>query len=363
MHRHYRSLEKNIVKTLRKVLDEDQYVLGKAVGRFESDFASFCHKKYCVGVNSGTDALECALRAYGIGVGDEVITVANSFFSTAMSISNVGAYPRFIDCTADSYTLDISLLPKVITKKTKAILPVHLFGQSADMDPILSFAKKYNLVVIEDCAQAHGARYKNQPVPIGETGAFSFYPTKNLGALGDAGAIVTNNPRVKGTCELLRNNGSIQKYIHTIVGMNSRLDTIQAAILSMKLPYLPKFIRDRQKRAKLYRTLLSDIPKLSLPKEMEYAYHVYHLFVIECDRRDQLQKYLDNHGATTIIHYPIPIHLQKPYVKLKYRNGDFPVSERSAKRMLSLPIYPELSVNDIRYVSSLIHKFFKHHQV
>ncbi len=358
LKRQIRLYRKEFLSAIVKVVDEASFLGGPILEQFENDFAQFCHKKYCVALNSGTDALFFALLAYDIHKGDEVITVPNSYFSTAMVISNIGAVPVFVDADHLSGEIDIAKIESVITKRTKAIMPIHLYGQPCDMDPIIALAKKYHFAIIEDCCQSHNATYKEKLVPVTETGAFSFYPGKNLGAFGDAGAIVTNNKVIYERVLHLRNDGSIKKYVHTSFGYKSRMDTIQAAVLSAKLSCLKDWSKKRRHWAKLYSSLLVNIKEIKTPIEMPYAYHVYHLYMIECEKRDGLQAYLKDHGVDTIIHYPIPIHLQTPYLALGFRSGMFPVTEKRAKSILSLPMFPELLESEVRYVCRLIHSFY-----
>ena len=350
-------LKKEILQIINPILDDAVFVLGKPLEKFEKNFAKFCGKKYCVGLNSGTDAIFLTLLAYGIDPGDEVITAPNSYFCTAGMITNIGAVPIFADINPDNYILNPALIEKAITKKTKAIMPVHLYGQPAEMDKIIRIAQKHNLIILEDCAQAHGTRYKDKIVPVSETGAFSFYPGKNLGSFGDSGCVVTDDRRLAKKLRLLRNDGSIKKYQHEMFGYKSRLDTLQASILDFKLKHLNKWNRQRRQAASLYRRHLAAIKQIKLPIEKDYAYHIYHLFVIECQQRNQLQKYLAQKEITTIIHYPTPIHLQKPYRQLGYKKGDFPITEAKAKRILSLPMFPEITEKEIKYVARQIKEF------
>lgn len=348
-----------IMHGIQEIVERADFILGEALESFEKNFAKFCGKKFCVGLNSGTDALKLSLIAHGIKEGDEVITVPNSYFATASVITEIGATPVFVDINPESFNIDTTKIEEKISKKTKAILPVHLCGQTAEMTKILRPAKKYKLVVIEDACQAHGAEYMGERVPIAETGTFSFYPGKNLGCFGDGGAVVTDNRSVYDLLILLRNDGAKRKYQHLVFGYKSRLDNLQAKILDIKLPYLTKWNEARRKHAKLYTQLLSNISNIKTPKEMPYAKHVYHLYMIETPQRDALQKYLEKQGITTVIHYPKPIHLQDPYKKLGYREGDFPITEEKAKRILSLPMFPELTEEEIRYVCKKIAAF--HH--
>ncbi len=350
--------KKELMQAIESIVDSATFIMGEPLVKFEHDFASYCNKKFCVGLNSGTDALSLSLIAYGIRKGDEVITAPNSYFSTAMVISNLGATPVFVDIDKDSYNIDPNLIEAKITKKTKAIIPVHLYGQPADMDPLIKLAKKYNLSIIEDCCQAHGARYKSKIVPYTETGAFSFYPGKNLGCFGDGGALITNNQDLQKKVILLRNDGAQKKYEHKIFGYKSRLDTLQAAILSLKLKYLNDFVVKRRKHAAKYNELLSDIPNIKIPKEMDYAYHAYHIYAILCENRDALKKFLEREGILTVVHYPKPIHLQDPYLRLGFKLEDFPITEDFSKKTLSLPMFPELANEEIEYISSKVHEFY-----
>lgn len=347
------------VKIVEKIIKNADFNMGPTLKEFEDSFASFCGKKFAVGVNSGTDALQLSLMAYGIGAGDEVIVPANSYFASAMVVNNVGAVPVFIDIDPVTYMIDETQLTSKLSKKTKAIIPVHMYGQSANMDPILNFAKKNKLIVIEDACQSHGAMYKNRRVPYGETGAFSFYPGKNLGCFGDGGAVVTDNKEIAQRILYLRNDGSYEKYEHRMFGMKSRLDTIEAAILQLKLKHLPKWNELRRQHADLYRHYLSDVSEITLPNEKEDNYHVYHLFVIEYKKRNQLQTYLLEKGIQTIIHYPTPIHLQKPYQDIGHKKGDYPITEKKAEKILSLPMFPEMKKNEIQYVCRSIKDFMK----
>lgn len=349
----YASIKDEVTEAIAKVLERTDFILGRDVALFEEEFAAFCGVDYAVGVDSGTSALELALRAYGVGPGDEVITVANTFMATALAISFTGATPVLVDIDPDTYTLDASLLESVVTARTKAIIPVHLYGQPADMDPILELAEQHGLVVIEDACQAHGATYKGKPVgSLGHAAAFSFYPGKNLGAYGDAGAVVTSDTKVAESLKMLRNYGSAQKYHHALRGFNRRLDTLQAAVLRVKLPYLEAWSAARRQHAKLYNELLED--SALVPTEADYARSVYHLYVVRVKNREELQANLQAQGVSTGIHYPIPVHLQPAYQDLGYQEGDFPITERYAKEILSLPMYPELTSSLVRHVAGAI---------
>lgn len=348
---------KEFMRAIEDIVDSAEFIGGSKLEKFEQEFAKFCGKEYAIGLNSGTDALKIALLAYGVGPGDEVITAANSYFSTAMVIADIGAVPVLVDVREDTQTIDTNFVKRVITKKTKAIIPIHLFGQACDIDPILALVKKHKLIVIEDACQAHGALYKGKTVPVGETGAFSFYPGKNLGCFGDGGAIVTDSRSIYEKCLYLRNDGSVEKYSHKMIGMKSRLDSLQAAVLSAKLPYLNEWNKKRREAAELYGKHLEGIPGISLPKSTDYSDDVYHLYVISCDKRDDLKKYLDVNGVQTVIHYPIPIHLQKGFKSYGYKKGDFPVTEKKARIILSLPMFPEITEEEIKYIASKISSF------
>lgn len=358
LQRQNKIYKKELMGAIEHIVDTASFILGDELEKFEKKFATFCNKKYCVGINSGNDALMLTLLAYGIGENDEVITTPNSYFSTAMTISIINAKPVFVDIDPKTYNIDVNKIEDKITKKTKAIIPVHLYGQSSDMDPIIKIANKYNLIIIEDACQAHGAKYKEKILPYTETGAFSFYPGKNLGAFGDGGAVVTNSEGVKDKLEYLRNDGAKKKYEHKLFGYKSRLDTIQAAILSTKLKYLNQFVEARRKAAKLYKKCLKGVQQIILPFEADYAYHSFHVFAIQCEKRDQLRNYLEENGISTVIHYPTPIHLQTPYRKIGFKPGDFPITESFSKKELSIPIFPEIKEEEIYYVCDKIKQFY-----
>lgn len=359
LQRQNKNLKKDLLPVIEQIIIEADFNMGPRLEKFERDFAKFVGNKYAVGLNSGTDALFLALKAYGVGPGDEVIVPANSYFSTAMTVSNLGATPVFIDINPEYYTIEVTKIKNLVTKKTKAIIPVHLYGQPAEMDIVLELAKKYNLVVIEDACQAHGAEYKGKRVPVGETGAFSFYPGKNLGAFGDGGAVATDSLYIANKLLHLRNDGARKKYHHEVFGTKSRLDTLQAAVLNFKLSYLDEWNMLRKKHAKTYVKYLSGISQIKLPAVMDNVDHVFHLFVIEAKQRDNLQRYLKKRGVDTVIHYPLPIHLQKPYKGLGYKNGDFPITEEKSKKIISLPMFPELKEKEIRYVANSIKDFYR----
>ena len=354
-----RLLNKKLIRAIEKVIDNQKYILGPEVEMFEREFAKYCGAKYTVGVGSGSDALLLSLRALGIKSGAEIITVANTFISTVLPILHVGARPILVDADPNTLSMDISLIEKKITARTKVIIPVHLFGLPVDMDPLLRLAKIFNLSIIEDACQAHGAKYKGRTVgSIGDIGCFSFYPSKNLGAFGDAGAVITNKKYIADSVGLLRNVGQKEKNIHSVIGYTSNLDTIQAAILLTKLPYLSRWIKQRRAIASYYTTNLSGLP-LVLPSEPDYALASYHLYVIRTKHRDRLKEYLQKHDIARGIHFPIPIHLQPCMRILGYKKGDFPVSEKVSSEVLSLPLYPEMTKREQDTVILHIKKFFK----
>ena len=352
----YDSIKDEIDEAIQNVLNNTSFIMGEELKKFEVEFARFCDVKYAIGVANGSDALILALRACEIGEGDEVITVPHTFISTAEAISNVGGKVVFVDINPKTYTIDVSKIKEKINEKTKAIIPVHLYGQPTDMDPIMELARKYNLKVIEDAAQAHGAEYKGKKVgSIGDVSCFSFYPGKNLGAYGDAGIVVTDNEEIAEKVKLLRNHGRItKKYEHEIEGYSSRLDNLQAAILRVKLRHLNKWNESRRENAQKYNELLNNIGGIITPYEAEYAKHVYHLYVIRTENRDKLREELKSKGMATGIHYPIPLHLQPAYNYLGYKRGDFPVTEKTSQEILSLPMFAELSGNQIGEIVQLI---------
>jgi dTDP-4-amino-4,6-dideoxygalactose transaminase len=350
----YASLADELEETARRVLRSTDYILGHELGLFEEEFAAFCASRHAIGVDSGTSALELALRAYGIGVGDQVITAANTFIATALAISYTGATPVLVDVDPRTCTLDPARLEEAITGRTRAIIPVHLYGQTADMDPILAVARRHGLRVIEDACQAHGASYRGRPAgSLGDAAAFSFYPAKNLGACGDGGMVVTDDPRVADSIRMLRNYGQREKYHHLVHGFNRRLDTLQAALLRVKLRHLAAWNAARRRHARLYDRLLA-ASAVEAPFEAEYAESVWHLYVVRCRDRDALRAGLAERGIATGIHYPRPIHLQPAYCELGYARGDFPVAERQAEQILSLPMYTELDAEQVARVARAV---------
>ncbi len=344
----------------KAIVDRSDFVLGGEVDRFEREFATYCACSYAIGVASGLDALKLILRAMDIGAGDEVITAANSFVATALAISSVGAIPVLVDMDDRDFLIDIQSLEKAITPKTKAIMPVHLYGQVADMDPILALARTHGLKVIEDACQAHGARYKGRTSgSLGDAAAFSFYPGKNLGAFGDGGAVTTNDAALAERVRMLRNYGSPRRYHHDELGENSRLDTVQAAVLSVKLQRLEEWNAARRHVAARYAEGLKGVAAIRLPATNEYAEHVHHLYVVRTTRRDELMQHLQERNIGCIIHYPIPIHLQKAYTSQGWKTGDFPVSEKAANEILSLPLFPTLTNEQVDVVVEAVSDFWE----
>jgi dTDP-4-amino-4,6-dideoxygalactose transaminase len=348
---HHAPLRAEFELAISQVIDNGIFASGPAVARFEEAFAAFCNCEYAVGLGSGTEAVWLALLACGVGPGDEVITVPSTFMATAEAITYTGATPVFVDVDERTYTMDPATLPGAITKRTKAIVPVHLFGQMANMDAILGFAKQHRLVVIEDAAQAHGAEYKNHPAgSMGQVGCFSFYPGKNLGALGEAGAVVTNNLELRDAMRTLRDHGQIRKYHHSMVGWNCRMDAIQGACLDIKLRHLDRNNELRRTHARRYNDGFAGNEEVITPLEADYSRHVYHVYAIRVKQRDEVLQQLERKGIGCGVHYPVPVHLQKAYSALGYGRGAFPVSEAIADEFLSLPMYPELANEQIDYV-------------
>ncbi|MBN1121769.1 MAG: DegT/DnrJ/EryC1/StrS family aminotransferase [Anaerolineae bacterium] len=345
----YRTIKPEIDAAIQQVIDTTDFILGHAVGEFEAAFADYCQAAFAIGLNSGTDALCLALRAVGVGPGDKVITTPHTFIATAEAITMCGAVPVFVDIDPVTYNIDPALVEDAVTSKTKALLPVHLYGQPADMDPLLEIAQRHNIRVIEDAAQAHGALYKGHRVgTLGNAACFSFYPGKNLGAYGDAGAVTTNDPDVAQEIRLLRNHGRAAKYEHDRVGFNNRMDGIQGAVLKVKLKHLDTWNEKRAKIAAMYTELLGD--SVETPTVPDWAVSSWHLYVIRVEQRDRLFERLRKAGIGVGIHYPIPLHLQPAYTDLGHKEGDFPHAEAAAKSILSLPMYPELSDSQIEII-------------
>lgn len=345
----YQTIKEEVDAAIASVINSSAFILGPEVRKFEEEFAQFCDAKFAVGVDSGTSAIEMIMRAYGIGPADEVIVPANTFIATALGVTYTGAKPVFVEPN-DTYNLDPRRIEAAITKHTKAIMPVHLYGQPVDMDPIMAIARKHDLLVIEDACQAHGARYKGKRTgSIGHAAAFSFYPGKNLGAYGDGGAITTNDENIAASLRRLRDYGQSQKYHHDTLGYNRRLDSIQAAILRVKLKYLDSWNAARRDHANYYKKTLAG-SKYVLPDVPSFAEPVWHLFVVQADSREPLMEHLSKQGISTGIHYPIPIHLQGSYKDLGYKSGDFPLTEKMSQRIISLPMFAELNNEMIDYV-------------
>jgi dTDP-4-amino-4,6-dideoxygalactose transaminase len=341
-----------LLEAFRQVTEASAFAGGPFVARFESQFAAFCNSRYTLGVGSGTDALWLSLLALGVGPGDEVITVPNSFMATAEAISLCGARPVFVDINEATYTMDPAQLEGAITLRTQAIVPVHIFGQMADMNPILAIGRRYGSPVVEDACQAHGATYWGKRAgSLGVAGCFSFYPGKNLGAFGEAGAVVTDEADLHSRIQMLRDHGQAAKFMHSTIGWNARMDGIQAAVLSVKLARLEAGNEARRAHARLYDTLLADDPRITLPTEAPHRHHVYHIYAVRVRDRDRVLQRMASRGVNCGVHYPVPIHLQKAYAFLGLKPGSFPVAERCAREFLSLPMYPELRPDQIEFVA------------
>lgn len=365
----YQSIKKDIDQAIQNVIDNTAFILGKAVSDFEKNFALEHQVKYCLGTSSGTDGNHMVLWSLGVQSGDEVIIPANTFIATAWGATLCGAKPVFVDCHPESYNIDPSKIEAAITNKTKAIVAVHLYGQPAHIEAIKEIAKKYNLFLVEDAAQAHFAEYNGKRVGgLADAASFSFYPGKNLGAFGEGGAVTTNDENIFNYMKKLREHGQSQKYYHATMGHNYRMEGIQGAVLGVKLNHLAKWTNGRRLVAEKYKALLADCDAVTLPKQMPEAKHVYHLFVIKVNSarkdlrgktRNDLHKFLDEKGISTGLHYPIPLHLQECFNHLGYRKGDFPITEDLADSGLSLPMYPELNNEQINYVADNIKEFFR----
>jgi len=353
----YRSIKREVDAAIQRVLESAAFVMGREVAAFEEAFAAYTGARHSVCVSNGTAALHLALVACDLGAGDEVIVPANTFFATAEAVAHAGATPRFVDVDPVSYTIDPALIEAALTPRTRAIIPVHLYGQAADLDPICEVASRHNLIVIEDAAQAHGSLYKERHVGTrGRAACVSFYPGKNLGAYGEGGAVLTDDAEVARRVRLLRDHGSATKYTHELIGYNFRLEEIQGAVLSVKLKHLDGWNALRRAHAARYNELLASAG-LVLPREMAYAHHVYHLYVVQSDERDRLRKALEEAEVKTGIHYPVPVHLQPAFASLGHREGDFPVAEELSRRVLSLPMFAELTEEQIaRVVEAVSHQ-------
>ena len=358
----YESLKEEMLVTINDVLSSSRYILGDNVNKLEQDVATYSNASYGIGVGNGSDAIHIALQAAGVGDGDEVITVPFTFFATAGSIVRAGATPVFIDIDPITFNMDPNKVEEAITEKTKAIIPVHLYGQMADMTKIKQIAEKHNLVVIEDAAQAIGAEYQGKkPGELGTAATYSFFPTKNLGAYGDGGMIVTSDEEVADNSRVIRVHGSKPKYFHHVLGYNSRLDELQAAILNVKFKKLSEFGENRRKRAAFYTNQLNElvIKHVTTPFEKEGNYHVYHQYTLRVENRGKLKDFLKENGIDSMIYYPMPLHLQPVFKELGYKKGDFPVTEKATEEVLSLPMYPELKEEDQQYVIDKIVEFYK----
>lgn len=360
LYAQYKELKKEIDEALKRVIQRGDFILGSELGLFEKEFSRWSNTRYAVGVGSGTAALFLAVKSLEIGEADEVIVPAFTYIATSLAVSYAGAKPVFVDIEEDTYNIDVSKIKKAITKNTKAIIPVHLYGQPANMPEILKIAKNYNLKVIEDAAQAHGASVEvakgnwQLAGSIGDIGCFSLYPTKNLSAMGDGGIIVTNNETIYNKLCLLRDYGRISRYEHVIIGYNSRLDTLQAAILRVKLKKLDKWNNMRRKNARIYNKLLKEADGVITPYASDFVKHVYHVYALRLKRRDDICKKLQDKGIGALIHYPIPLHLQAVYRNLGYERSDFPVAEKIANEIISLPMYPHLKEAQIKFVVKAI---------
>jgi dTDP-4-amino-4,6-dideoxygalactose transaminase len=355
----YHSIKDEIDAEIQDVLENCTFILGPKVKKFEEEFAKLHKAKYCLATSSGTDSLHLALLALDLSIDDEVLVPVNTFFATAEAVSLTGAKPVFVDCDSNYYNIDVAKIEASITNRTRGIIAVHLYGQPADLDPIMEIAERHNLWIIEDAAQAHCAEYKNRRVgTIGRIGCFSFYPGKNLGAYGEAGAVVTNDDDLYEKMRKIRDHGSDKKYHHELIGHNYRMEGIQGAVLSVKARYIEKWTEQRRRNAMLYSELLSEVPEVVIPREMEVVRHVYHLYVIQVPRRNELQAFLSKNGISTGMHYPIPLHMQDAYKHLGYTTGSFPVAESQMDRILSIPMYPELKEIQIQYVVDKIKEFY-----
>ena len=358
----YATIKDEIKAVINEVLESQYFILGPKVEQFEKQIAKYCNTEHAVGVASGSDALLISLIAIDVGYGDEVITTPYTFFATAGSISRLGAKPVFVDIDPNTYNINSELIEDKITDKTKAIIPVHLYGQCAEMDPILEIAEKHNLYVIEDAAQAIGAKYKERKAgSMGDLGCLSFFPSKNLGGYGDGGMVVTNNVELAEKIRVIRVHGAEPKYHHSIIGLNSRLDAIQAVVLSVKLKYLNRWSEARRENAKVYNALFAGTDVVT-PYVEDHNYHIYNQYVIRVKNRDSVQNYLKEQNIGTAIYYPIPLHLQGCYAGLGYIEGDCPESEKAAKETLALPIYPELTEEQQKFVVEAIRDYLRSRQ-
>ena len=359
LKKQYLSIKTEIDASISSVINETAFIGGKYVNKFEKEFSDVYDVKHCISVANGTDSLYIILKMLGVGPGDEVITVANSWISSSESISQTGAKPVFIDINPDFYTIDEEKIINAISTKTKAIMPVHLFGQMCDMDKLLEIAEKFEIPIIEDCAQSHFSEFKGKRAgTFGIAGSFSFYPGKNLGAYGDAGCIITNDNDLAMKCKIFARHGALEKHKHLIEGINSRMDGLQASVLSAKLPYIIEWTNYRINVAGFYDKHLKGIKQLQLPKRRADCKHTFHLYVIRCEQRDALITFLKERGIETAIHYPTALPNLKAYEYLQHAELDFPVATSYQSKILSLPIYPELSESDVEYIAGAINEFY-----
>jgi dTDP-4-amino-4,6-dideoxygalactose transaminase len=360
LHSQYLSIKNEIDNSIKEIIKNSSFILGDAVSEFETEFASKCNVNHCISTANGTDSIYIILKSLGIGLGDEVITVANSWISSSETISQTGAKPVFVDIDPDYYSINENLIKEKITKKTKAIIIVHLQGQMCNMKEILKIVESNNIFLIEDCAQSHFSEFNNKKAgTFGIAGSFSFYPGKNLGAFGDAGAIISNDNEFAKKCKMFARHGALVKHEHVIEGINSRMDGIQANVLNVKLKYILKWTDERIKVAEFYSENLKSVSQISLPRIRKNTKHSFHLYVIRVKKRKELIEFLKKHGIQTAIHYPTPLPFLKAYNYLNYKKEDFPVSHDYQNKILSLPIYPELSLNKINFVCEKIKEFYE----
>ncbi len=358
----YKTIKNEMDDAIHAVLDSGHFILGEANTELEKNLANYIGVKHALGCGSGTDALQLAMMAHGIKAGDEIISIPMTFVATIEVMVLLGIKPVFVDVDPKTYCIDPDQIEKKITKKTRAIVPVHLYGQSADMDPIMEIARQHNLIVIEDCAQAIGATYKGRKTcTLGDIGCISFFPGKNLGAYGDAGAVLTNDDEIAKKIRMIRVHGSASKYQHLLLGINSRLDSIQAAVINVKLKYIDRWNEKRRQHAARYTKLLSDLKNVVLPYTPTYNVHTFHQYTLQVKDRDGFQNFLKEKGIATGIHYPIPLHLQPAFRSLGLKQGDFPISEQIARQVISLPMYPEIPADHQNYVVEQIHEFMTKH--
>ena len=354
----YKQIKEELLPKVMEVIENQAFILGPNVEKAEKELADYIGAKFAVGCSSGTDALLLALMALGVKEGDEVITTPYTFFATAGSIARTGAKPVFVDIEPDTFLIDVSKIEAKISLKTKAIMPVHLFGQCVDMNPLMELEKKYNLKVIEDAAQAIGAKYQNKKAgTIGDIGCFSFFPSKNLGCFGDGGLVTTNDEKLYERLKFLRVHGGQKQYQHLEIGLNARLDALQAVVISTKLPYLDSWTEKRRKNAEFYNQQFANNPNIVTPTAKSDCYHIYNQYVIRTQRRDELKAYLTEKGIGNAIYYPLSLHQQKCFEYLGYHQGSFPESEKAAKESLAIPIYPDLTNEQLKYISDTINSF------